>query len=546
MLSVSNLSKSFDLQLILDSVNFTLNPGECWGLVGPNGCGKTTLLRIIAGLEQADRGSVRFDPPDLRLGYLSQGFEPVPGETLAGFLTRMEGDIPALSARLEDLARALAQQPNQPALQRQYDSTLAQIERAAQSAGRGESTLAALGLQHIPADLPVSALSGGQKTRLALAGMLLSAPQLLLLDEPTNHLDLPMLGWLEDWLADFSGGVLVVSHDRAFLDGVAAGIFEIDDFTHRLRAYPGNYSDYVEAKAAERARHWQAYGDQQEEIARLKSAARHVRSLAQFRKGGKADGGDKFAKGFFANRGLETTRRAKSIERRIDRLLTSDHVEKPKLTWEMKIEFGESGETGRDVAVMQGLAVGYNGQALLSEINLTLRHGERAALIGPNGSGKTTLLRTLSGILPPVSGTARLGSRVKAGTMRQEQEELDPSLNPLTTIQQFAFASPTEARSFLSLYLFKGDDVFTPVGKLSFGERARLSLACLVAQGCNLLLLDEPVNHLDIPSRARFEQALAGFEGTILAVTHDRYFIQSFANVVWQVQDGTIKEVERR
>ena len=194
---------------------------------------------------------------------------------------------------------------------------------------------------------------------------------------------------------------------------------------------------------------------------------------------------------------------------------------------------------------MEGLSIGYGGLALLSEINLTLRYGERAALIGPNGSGKTTLLRTLAGLLPPVRGVARLGSHVRAGFMRQEQEDLTPDLNPLTPLQQYAFQNQTEARSFLSLYLFKGDDVFTPVGKLSFGERARLSLACLVAQGCNLLLLDEPVNHLDIPSRARFEQALAAFAGTVLAVTHDRYFIQSFANVVWQVQDGTVKEVER-
>ena len=541
MLRVNRVSKTFGLNSIFQDVTFSVQAGERVGLVGPNGSGKTTLLRIITGEERADSGTVQWTPTDLRVGYLAQGLAFLPGETLEQYIRRREGDVHALSERLGELAEALAVQPDQPHLQHEYDAVLARLALADENAGRSPAVLAGLGLGDLPPDLPVQSLSGGQKTRLALAGMLLSAPQALLLDEPTNHLDLEMLDWLENWLADYNGMVLVVSHDRAFLDRVATGIVDLDPLTRTARYYPGNYSEYLEQKLAERERQRQAYQDQQDEIARLQTAAAHVRGIAKFRKGGKADTGDKFAKGFFANRGLETVRRAKQLEARIERLMNEDAVDKPGRTWQMKMEFGDIPSSGRMVLSLSDLAVGYGDNVLLAGLNQSVRYGERVALVGPNGSGKTTLLRTIAGRIPALAGEARLGSGVRLGYMAQEQETLDAALNVVETVAKTMGKNETEVRSFLHKFLFSGDDVFTPVGSLSYGERARLSLALLVAEGCNFLLLDEPVNHLDIPARARFEQALEAFEGTCLAVVHDRYFIESYATVLWEVKDGEIR-----
>lgn len=542
MLKVNHLSKSYGAKTLFSNLDFTLNAGERLGLVGPNGCGKTTLLKIIAGMEAPDEGTILLSPPNLRLGYLPQGLQVSPDSTIQTVLTQ---EIPGLAECSEQLAAVSCQMEENPLEARwadEYDAILSRLQLADEHERAILPILVAFQLDDYGRDTLVNQLSGGQKTRLMLATVLSSLPRLLLLDEPTNHLDLSMLEWLADWIQSFRGAVMMVSHDRMFLDQAATSILEIDPQQRACRIYPGNYSDYAIAKESENDRQWNEYLDQQDEISRLRQSASHLRGLADFRKGGKADSADKFAKGFFANRALETNRRAKQVEARIGKLLTEDHIDKPRRAWQMKMEFGDPVESSRDAVLLEQVCCGYPGVALISGITLRLRHGDRAALLGPNGCGKTTLLRTIAGKIEPLSGTVRLGNRIQLGWMEQEQENLNPHWNSLVTLQNLASFSETEARAYLSKYLFKGDDVFIPAENLSYGQRARLTLACLVAHGSNLLLLDEPLNHLDIPSRVQFEQALASFNGAILTVTHDRYFVDEYATVLWQVADGQIRE----
>ena len=547
MLTVHHLSKSYGIETILNDITFSLNRSERIGLVGPNGCGKSTLIRIIAGLEHPDQGSLQFNPPGLRIGYLAQGLSLPAGIQIGEYLASIRSDLDTLIQELERLAAELAQNPQQSGLQQQYDQLLFQIEMLSSEEGQTSVILSALGLDAFPPDTPVEFLSGGQKTRLALAGILLANPQLILLDEPTNHLDIEMLEWLEDWLVRSpqcrSAGILIVSHDRAFLDATATSILEIEPHAHTIQAYPGNYSFYLETKINEKERQQQEYNEQQAEIKQLQKAATQVRRQARFRAGGKGDSGDKFAKGFFGNRSAGTIRRAKMLEQRLERLLTEDRIEKPRTSWQMKLDFGEVPVSGREVINLEELDAGYDDNPLLAGLNLSIRYGDRIALIGPNGAGKTTLIRTIAGFLPPLAGRVQIGANVRIGYMAQEQENLDPELDGFSTIRKLAPFTETETRSFLHQYLFGGDDVFIPVGRLSYGERARLTLACQVVQGCNFLLLDEPINHLDIPSRGRFETALSSFQGTVLAVVHDRFFIEGFATQVWEVKNrGIVKK----
>ena len=541
MLRANQITKAYGIEPVLSAASLSLNGDERAGLVGPNGSGKSTLLRILAGLERPDSGSVVLIPASLRVGYLPQGIEFGPEQRVAGYMAQAQGDPAALSTELEGLALQLATTSGPGKLQAEYDRVLARISAATLEPGRVATVLAALGLGQLPLDTPVANLSGGQKTRLALAGVLLGDPQLLLLDEPTNHLDVDMLEWLEDWLRSYRGAVLLVSHDRVFLDRTVTKVFELEPQTHALRTYTGDYSAYLEQKSGERERAQQAYTDQQEEINRLRNTARQLRGLAKLRRGGKADDGDKFAKGFFGNRSAGTVARAKHIERRLSQLLTDDRVAKPRAGWQMKLAFGDTPASGQDVLALENLAIGYGAEVLARGLSAQIRQGARLALIGSNGAGKTTLMRTIAGQLPPLAGRVRPGTNVRIGYMAQEQELLDPRLDSLATIRRLAAWSETEVRAFLHYFLFSGDDVFVPVGSLSYGERARLSLASLVAQGSNFLLLDEPINHLDIPSRARFEQALAGFEGTVLAIAHDRYFIAGFATEIWELSGGLLE-----
>lgn len=538
MLTVHHLNKTYGVQPILQDVSFSISNSERIGLIGPNGSGKTTLMRILAGSEQPDSGTVASTRPNLRVGYLAQGMELEPGQTLQTTLGLASVSQAELEAQITSLASALAANPNDSHIQNKYDSVLDQLTNLRSPV----SILAPLGLTDLALDTPVTHLSGGQKTRLMLARVLMEEPHLLLLDEPTNHLDIEMLEWLEDWLNRFQGAALIVSHDRAFLDNTVTSILELDPATRQIKSYPGNYADYLEQKLTEREKQAQAYQDQQDELAQLRSAAMHIRGLTKMKKGGKADSGDKFAKGFFGNRATKNVAgRAKHIEARIEKILSEEKIERPKQNWQMKLDFGAPAHQSKDVLITEKLAVGYN-EPLLTDLNLSIRAGQRIALTGPNGTGKTTLIRTIAGKLGPLAGNFKLGVTVKMGYMTQEQELLNPEWNALQTVQSVAPFNETESRNFLHYFLFKGDDALRPTGALSFGERARLQLGLLVAQGCTFLLLDEPINHLDIPSRARFEEALGNFKGTILAVVHDRYFIERFASDVWQVKNDMIEK----
>lgn len=536
MFTVNRISKSFNLSPILNEITFSIAPGERVGLIGPNGSGKTTLLRILAGREQPDGGHVMLTPPTLRVSYLPQGLEAAPDATMADLLPGIIGNSGALEVEVARLAAALAQDPGRDDLQAAYDEALTQLSNL--DLGGMAATLGHLGLDTLDAGQPVGRLSGGQKTRLGLALVLLDHPDVLLLDEPTNHLDIPMLEWLEDWLRVFPGAALIVSHDRTFLDRTVNRILELDPARHDIREYTGNYTDYARQHAAEQARHMAAWKDQayeigriRRDIARTREQARHVEITTKPNQPGVR----RIAK--------KVARKAASREKKLERFLASDErVDKPERSWQMNLDFAELSQThiGRDVLMLDDVAVGFANRSLLSGVNLKIQAGQRVILTGANGAGKTTLLRTVAGQLSPLAGHVRLGASVRLGYMAQEQDTLAPEQTALETILHAAPMTETEARSFLHYFLFAGDDSLRPIASLSFGERSRLALAELVAKGSTFLLLDEPINHLDIPSRARFEEALANYPGTILAVVHDRYFIERFATDVWRVDEGRV------
>ena len=538
MFTVHHISKSYGIHSILEGVSFSINPGDRVGLIGPNGSGKTTLLRILAGQEEPDKGAVTCSRPDLRVGYLEQGYEPPPGQSLSQAIASAAGSSLNLPDHIERLAEALVEDPNSLELQAAYDDALQDLQHA--PASNQAPILKSLGLDGIDEDTPVSILSGGQKTRLALARVLVQEPHLLLLDEPTNHLDIGMLQWLEGWLAAFKGAALIVSHDRTFLDRTVNRILDLDPATRSIRAYEGNYSTYLEHYLDERESQMQAYKDQVTEIRRLRQDIAQTKEHSlrvELTTTSRQPVVRRYAK--------KVARKAKSREKKLERFLESDErVEKPKESWRMKLEFEAPNHLGRDILSMEDLSAGYQVQApLLEGLNLDIRAGQRIVLSGPNGAGKTTLLRTIAGQIPPLSGNIRLGASVRLGYMSQEQELPEVGKTPAEIIQNLAPLNETETRSFLHYFLFSGDEALRDVRLLSYGERARLALAVLVVQGCTFLLLDEPINHLDIPSRARFEQALSSFEGTVLAVVHDRYFIERFASEIWLVENRSVERV---
>jgi ATPase subunit of ABC transporter with duplicated ATPase domains len=538
MLQIHELSKSYGVTPVLAGVSFVVNDGEHVALIGPNGVGKTTLLRCITGHEQPDAGSVTLSPPGQTLGYLPQTFAELGGRSVGAVVAAARGEWAEAEAALQRAGESLADGSDGGAVEA-YDAALARFEALGGYARehRAAAALDGLGLGGVDPAMPVASLSGGQQTRLGLAALLLSEPDLLLLDEPTNHLDVGALEWLEEFVRAYPRAALIVSHDRALIDRTVTRVLALDPTTHAVRSYPGGYSDFAAARAREREAQRAAWQDQQKYVRQVEQDIRRVKGVAQSIQGGPKRGRD-----FYGRVSAKVARAARARERKLERYLASEErVEKPRQRWGLKLDFGPPPPSGRAVLRLEDVSFAYPGRPpLLAGVNLDVAYGARIALVGPNGAGKTTLLRLIEGRLQPSGGRVRLGATVRLGVLAQEQETLDPARTLLATALAQRLMSETEARTFLHFFLFGGDSVFRRVGVCSMGERTRLQLALLVLRGCNLLLLDEPFNHLDIDGREHFEAALDAFEGTVIAVAHDRAFLRSWPRQVMEVRDGRL------
>ncbi len=542
MFGISHIHKSYGSETVLQDITFAVNRGERWGLVGPNGCGKSTLLRIIAGEEQADRGEIT-TTPGTRIGFLHQGLPLEDNLSVKDTLRRAMPDwetarleINKYSALVADDAWLDHREQHLAA----YGRALNRFEALGGFAieSRFESVLAGLGFPPERANAPIAKLSGGEQTRVGLASVLVLEPDLLLLDEPTNHLDIEALEWLESFLVAYTGAVLLVSHDRVFLDNTVSRIAAIDGETRQAGLYPGGYSDYAQLAAQELARDWEAWNLQEQEIQRMRQDIHQTKMQArsvELTTTSRQPNVRRYAK--------KVARKAKSREKKLDRFLLSDErVKKPKKGWQLDVNLDPATRSGDLVLALNTIGHGYaGGPQLFGDVSLEIQYADRIALLGPNGSGKSTLIKIITGDLPPAAGSVRRGAGVRLGYMAQEQETLEPDATPVSIIQRAAGINETEARNFLHHFLFSGDGALLPVEKLSYGERARLIMARLVVSGANFLVLDEPLNHLDIQSRQRFESALDAFSGTVLAVSHDRAFIKNFARKVWRLNAGRLQ-----
>lgn len=515
LLTVDGLKKSFGVHDIFQNVSFTLRQGEKVGLVGVNGSGKTTLLRCLLNPDFADGGSVKF-AGELRLGYVEQGFDDFREETVREFMEHACPDILDLREKMRRLEEASGRAQGEE-LQGILDQYARTESRYAHLDGYHyesniKRVLLGLGYPEDTWQWRADKLSGGQKTRLQLAAALVNSPDLLILDEPTNHLDIVMSEWLEKYLREFRGGVLVISHDRAFLDNVVEEILEMEGGT--IHRFKGNYSRYLEQKEIQVLTQTRAYEAQQEYIARQEAYIRRFKA------------------------GIKS-KMARGRQSQLDRL---ERIDAPVQEEEFELRLPPAAECAEKVIMLEHLDVGYPQHRLLQDVDLTLRRGEKVAIIGPNGCGKSTLLKTILQELPPLKGEARVGNRVKIGYFSQSYERLDENQTIMENFLTEYGMTDEQTRRLLGSMMFHGEDVFKVIGTLSGGQKARLVLLKLVLDGANCLLLDEPTNHLDIAAKEAVEAALETFDGTVLLVSHDRYLVNEVAGRIWAVENGHVTD----
>jgi ATP-binding cassette subfamily F protein 3 len=535
MIKVSSLSKSFGGRTVLHAVSFVVNAGECAGLVGPNGSGKTTLLRIVAGEEPADSGSCTIS--ERGVAHLVQGYAGREHLPLARVFPSLFAG--AVAEELAEHIQRDLEREGDPARAADLADELAAVERHLAAVARpGSSARHALGLRDVSPDEPAGALSGGELTKFGLLDVAASAPGALLLDEPTNNLDIAGLEWLDDYLTGFAGPILLVSHDRALLDDHATSVLELQPGIGQVEEFAGGYTAYAQEKARRGAEQWERYRRQQRNERRVAQEIRRIKQTARNRE--RSSQND-----FYRRKAKKVARRAVVLERRLTRELAPDQrIEKPVRTpYRLKADVAGAPRSGDRMLELSGVPIAIEGRTLVRDVAMTIGWGERVVLAGANGCGKTTLLRTAVGELPPGAGDVRRSPSTRIGYLPQTDPlGGDSDQTPLDLIRSVSALSETEARRFLHRFLFTGDQPLTPVARLSYGERRRLALARLVAEGANLLVLDEPTNHLDIPSRESFESALEDFEGAMLVATHDRYFIDRFAERLLAIDGGILRE----
>lgn len=516
ILSCQNISKAFVENQVLKNVSFHIEDHEKAAIVGINGAGKTTLLRIIVGEMTPDDGQVVL-AKDKTLGYLAQNSTVDTSHTIYEELLSVKADLLRLEEKIRECENNMKHADGDALedLMKQYTSLTHAFETGGGYLYRSElvGVLKGLGFTEDEFSKPVATLSGGQKTRVALGRLLLQNPDLIILDEPTNHLDMNSIAWLETYLLNYKGAVLIVSHDRYFLDRIAGKVIEIDQ--SKATTFMGNYSDYAVKKEQLRIAAWNAYMNQQREIKHQEEVIEKLKSF---------------------NR-EKSIKRAESREKMLDKI---EVIEKPsEVRTDMKLTLTPRILSGNDVLTVEHLTKSFDSHKLFTDVNFEIKRGEHAAIIGDNGSGKTTLLKILNGLVPADQGTFRLGSNVEIGYYDQEHHVLHSEKTLFEEISDdYPYLNNTQIRNVLAAFLFTGEDVFKRISDLSGGERGRVSLAKLVLSNANFLILDEPTNHLDIMSKEILEDALNGYEGTILYVSHDRYFINRTAHRILDLTEG--------